>query len=69
MATRVREALESCLDELEDLYSRGIFTRDELKAVVKRRTAMEYAIVRKRPTVQDFTRYIDYEMVWHKEEL
>ena len=65
MAERVREALESCLDELEDLHSRGIFTREELKMVVKRRTAMEYTIVKKKPALRDFLRYIDYEMVIH----
>ena len=54
--------MESMVHELDALHERGLFTKQELQEVVKRRTACEYAI--RRPggmtTSADFFRYFEY---------
>ena len=62
MASAVKEMLESTLDELEDLHTRGLFSREEIKEVVRRRTVLEYALHRRRPRLGDFMRSVEYEM-------
>ena len=57
----VRSVLEGSLDELEDLHARGVFTKTELREVVKRRTEMEYALARRKPNIGDYERAIEYE--------
>nr|KAJ3421289.1 U3 snoRNP protein [Polyrhizophydium stewartii] len=49
------------LPELEDLERRCIFTKAEIKSIVKKRTAHEYAIHRKIAKKGDFLAYIEYE--------
>ena len=64
MADAVRQILESMVPELDALHERGIFTREELKEVVRRRTDFEYAT--RRPSGKtkpvDFMRYVEYEL-------
>ncbi|KAJ3331442.1 U3 snoRNP protein [Blyttiomyces sp. JEL0837] len=62
MAETVHFYLERMVPELEDLEQRGIFTKDEIKAIVKRRTALEYAVHRRIGRRADFLRYIEYEV-------
>ncbi|KAJ3414189.1 pheromone processing endoprotease [Chytridiales sp. JEL 0842] len=62
MADSVQFHLERMLPELEDLENKGIFGKDEIKAIVKRRTAFEYAIHRRISRRADYLRYIEYEM-------
>ncbi|QDZ18607.1 U3 small nucleolar RNA-associated protein 6 [Chloropicon primus] len=63
MADAVRNVLESMVPELDALHERGLFTRQELQEVVKRRTECEYAIRRSggKTTAADFMRYLEYE--------
>ena len=55
--------MESMVPELDALHERGLFTKQELQEVVKRRTACEYAIRRPggKTTAADFIRYVEYE--------
>eukprot|EP00053_Salpingoeca_punica_P022449 m.214506 g.214506 ORF g.214506 m.214506 type:complete len:656 (+) comp34964_c0_seq1:152-2119(+) len=62
MAEAVRQQLENQLDELEDLRRRGLFSLDEIRHIVKRRKAFEYALRRRQPQKVDFLRYIQYEL-------
>ena len=59
----MRHVLESMVPELDALHDRGLFTRQELQEVVKRRTECEYAIRRPggKSTAADFIRYLEYE--------
>ena len=62
MADRVAPLLEAMVPELDDLQRRGIFDAEEIRSIVKRRTAFEYALVRRQPLKEDFLRYARYEM-------
>ncbi|KAJ3064550.1 U3 snoRNP protein, partial [Rhizoclosmatium hyalinum] len=62
MAEQVQFHLEKMIPELEDLEQRGIFTKAEIKEIVKRRTAHEYAIHRRIGRRADFLKYIEYEI-------
>uniref|UniRef100_A0A1D1Z1E6 U3 small nucleolar RNA-associated protein 6 n=1 Tax=Anthurium amnicola TaxID=1678845 RepID=A0A1D1Z1E6_9ARAE len=61
MADVVQFRLERMVDELEDLEGRGLFRRDEIAEVVRRRRDFEYRLKRPRPLKQDFLAYVDYE--------
>ncbi|KAI9482362.1 U3 snoRNP protein [Coemansia sp. RSA 989] len=61
MAEIVQYRLEQMVGELEDLERRGLFTKNELKAIVKKRTKFEYALRRRRACRADFLRYVEYE--------
>lgn len=53
--------LERMVNELEDLESRGIFSRGEIAEIVKQRRKFEYRLKRPSPLKQDYLAYIDYE--------
>ncbi|KAJ6819684.1 U3 small nucleolar RNA-associated protein 6-like protein [Iris pallida] len=61
MADVVQYRLERMADELDDLHSRGLFTRPELSRIVSRRRDFEYRLKRPSPLKSDFLLYIDYE--------
>ncbi|GAB2301069.1 hypothetical protein Dimus_035105 [Dionaea muscipula] len=61
MADVVQLRLERMVPELEDLEERGIFTRQEIAEIVKRRRKFEYRIQRPSPLKQDYLAYIEYE--------
>ncbi|XP_022089355.1 U3 small nucleolar RNA-associated protein 6 homolog isoform X2 [Acanthaster planci] len=62
MAEFVHQNLEETLLELEQLERVGLFTKVEIKTIVKKRTGFEYRLVRLRKDKQDFLRYIQYEV-------
>ncbi|KAJ3073211.1 U3 snoRNP protein [Podochytrium sp. JEL0797] len=62
MAESVRFHLEKMIPELEDLEQRGVFNKAEIKEIVKRRTAHEYAIHRRIGRRADYLKYIEYEI-------
>ncbi|TPX36777.1 hypothetical protein SeMB42_g07052 [Synchytrium endobioticum] len=62
MAEQVQYHLERMLPELRDLEERGIFTKVEIKSIVKSRTSFEYSIHRRIVSKSDFLRYICYEI-------
>ena len=49
------------MDELEDLQVRGIFSREEIRKIVRMRTDFEYRLQARAPDKLDFLRYIKYE--------
>ncbi|EFJ19658.1 hypothetical protein SELMODRAFT_419083 [Selaginella moellendorffii] len=61
MADTVNAYLERMLPELEDLEKWGLFTRSEIKEVVRRRREFEYHLKRPSRIRDDFLRYVDYE--------
>ncbi|KAJ2051712.1 U3 snoRNP protein [Coemansia sp. S16] len=62
MAEIVQYHLEQMVGELEDLERRKLFTKPELKSIVKKRTKFEYGLRRRRVSRADFLRYIEYEI-------
>nr|GAT57755.1 predicted protein [Mycena chlorophos] len=59
---RVHFQQEQMLDELKDLVEKGIFTKQETKQILKKRTEFEAALVRRVAKKTDFLRYVSYEM-------
>ena len=57
-----QQQIERQLPALEDLLERGIFTRDELQAVVAARREHEHVLARRTPLKADFLRAIAYEL-------
>ncbi|KAJ7782891.1 U3 small nucleolar RNA-associated protein 6-domain-containing protein [Mycena metata] len=59
---RVQFQQEQMLAELKDLVEKNIFTKQESKQVMKKRTQFETALVRRVAKKADFLRYAAYEM-------
>ncbi|KAJ3530930.1 hypothetical protein NM688_g7645 [Phlebia brevispora] len=59
---RVQFQQEQMLAELKDLVQKGLFTQQEVKQIMKRRTAFETALVRRVAKKNDYLRYAAYEM-------
>ncbi|KAM6377133.1 U3 small nucleolar RNA-associated protein 6 homolog isoform 1-T1 [Pluvialis apricaria] len=62
MAERIEQRLEDRVPELEQLERVGLFTRKEIRAVLRRASALEYKIQRRALRKQDFINYIQYEI-------
>ncbi|KZS98366.1 hypothetical protein SISNIDRAFT_404625 [Sistotremastrum niveocremeum HHB9708] len=54
------------LAELKDFVEKGMFTKEETKAIVKKRTAYETTLIRRIPRKVDYIRYIEYEEALEK---
>lgn len=62
MAEHVQAALDQMVEPLQDLQDRGVFSVDEIRAVVNRRRDSEYALRRRATRKADFLRYLQAEM-------
>uniref|UniRef100_A0A8C8DBQ1 UTP6 small subunit processome component n=1 Tax=Oryzias sinensis TaxID=183150 RepID=A0A8C8DBQ1_9TELE len=62
MAEIVQQRIEDRIPELEQLERVGLFTKKEVKSVVKRVTALEYKLHRLIVNKEDFIAYIQYEI-------
>uniref|UniRef100_A0A8B9ZZY3 UTP6 small subunit processome component n=1 Tax=Anas zonorhyncha TaxID=75864 RepID=A0A8B9ZZY3_9AVES len=62
MAERIEQRLEDRIPELEQLERVGLFTPKEIRAVLKKASALEYKIQRRALRKEDFVSYIQYEI-------
>ncbi|NXG65481.1 UTP6 protein, partial [Hemiprocne comata] len=62
MAERIEQRLEDRVPELEQLERVGLFTRKEIRAVLRKASALEYKIQRRALRKEDFINYIQYEI-------
>uniref|UniRef100_A0A3B5AD93 UTP6 small subunit processome component n=1 Tax=Stegastes partitus TaxID=144197 RepID=A0A3B5AD93_9TELE len=62
MAEIVQQRIEDRIPELEQLERVGLFTKKEVKSIIKRITAMEYKLTRLAVKKEDFIAYIQYEI-------
>lgn len=62
MGDLIQKLMEEMIPELDDLQAKGLFSPTEIKTIVKRRTDFEYRIKAKIPNLDDFLRYIQYEV-------
>ncbi|CAG0916680.1 unnamed protein product [Notodromas monacha] len=62
MAEEVQKALEDMIPEMEEMQRTGLFTEDEIRAMVRKKKHFEYKIRRFRKRKEDFLSYIDYEV-------
>uniref|UniRef100_A0A668AL30 UTP6 small subunit processome component n=1 Tax=Myripristis murdjan TaxID=586833 RepID=A0A668AL30_9TELE len=62
MAEIVQQRIEDRIPELEQLERVGLFTKNEVKSIIKRVTALEYKLHRLIINKEDFIAYIQYEI-------
>ncbi|XP_062507486.1 U3 small nucleolar RNA-associated protein 6 homolog [Corticium candelabrum] len=62
MAEVVQRNLEARLDELDELERKGLFSREEIRTIVRKRRNFEYQINRRIVQKEDYLRYIQYEI-------
>ncbi|XP_068007139.1 U3 small nucleolar RNA-associated protein 6 homolog [Melanerpes formicivorus] len=62
MAERVEQRVEDRVPELEQLERVGLFTRKEIRAILRKASALEYKIQRRALRKEDFINYIQYEI-------
>ncbi|XP_045903492.1 U3 small nucleolar RNA-associated protein 6 homolog [Micropterus dolomieu] len=62
MAEIVQQRIEERIPELEQLERVGLFTKKEVKSIIKRATALEYKLHRLIISKEDFIAYIQYEI-------
>lgn len=62
MAEIVQRRIEERIPELEQLERVGLFTKKEVKSIVKKATALEYKLHRLIVNKEDFIAYIQYEI-------
>ncbi|CAL1601610.1 unnamed protein product [Knipowitschia caucasica] len=62
MAEVVQQRIEERIPELEQLERVGLFTKKEVKSIIKRATALEYKLHRLMLNKEDFIAYIQYEI-------
>ncbi|KAH7108205.1 U3 small nucleolar RNA-associated protein 6-domain-containing protein [Auriculariales sp. MPI-PUGE-AT-0066] len=59
---RVQFQQEQMLPELRDLEDRKLFSKDEVRQILKKRTAFETALVRRVAKKSDYLQYLAYEI-------
>ncbi|KAL6032573.1 hypothetical protein STEG23_036062, partial [Scotinomys teguina] len=62
MAEIIQERIEDRIPELEQLERIGLFSRAEIKAVIKKASDLEYKIQRRTLLKEDFINYVQYEV-------
>ncbi|XP_062401136.1 U3 small nucleolar RNA-associated protein 6 homolog isoform X2 [Sardina pilchardus] len=62
MAELVQRRIEERIPELEQLERVGLFTKKEIKSMLKRTTALEYKLHRRDISKDDFIAFIQYEI-------
>jgi len=66
MADAVQALMEEMVPELQNFVEHGILSKDEVRALVKKRTDFEYRLRRRAAERRDFERYIEYEMTFER---
>jgi U3 small nucleolar RNA-associated protein 6 len=69
MADKVNILLESMIPELEVLVQTGIFSKGEVKMILKKRRYYEYQFERKDLTKTEFFKAIRYEKILDRRRL
>ncbi|KAJ8264084.1 hypothetical protein GJAV_G00144920 [Gymnothorax javanicus] len=62
MAEIIQQRIEDRIPELEQLERVGLFTKNEVKAMIKKATALEYKLHRATISKEDFITYIQHEI-------
>lgn len=62
MAEVVFQNLEGMIPELEDLERQGVFSKEELRMIIRRRTDFEYKLQKRVVEKPDLLAYLEYEL-------
>ncbi|ODV62583.1 snoRNA-binding rRNA-processing protein UTP6 ASCRUDRAFT_74938 [Ascoidea rubescens DSM 1968] len=60
MSDKARYYLEKSLPEIKDLQEKGLFTKNEIRMILQKKTTFEYSVA-SNPKVLHFLRYIEFE--------
>ena len=66
MADRVRFVMERMASTLAKMLNMGVFTKEEIKSIVKKRTDFEYVLMRRQLYEKDFDAYLQFELKLNK---
>ena len=66
MAESIDFRLEQSIPELQDLVNKELFTQDQVKSIIKKRTQHEHTLLRPSAKKADYLRYITYEQSLEK---
>ncbi|AGO14115.1 AaceriAER317Wp [[Ashbya] aceris (nom. inval.)] len=61
MSSKARYYLEQCIPEVSDLVDSGLFTKNEVSAIMKKRTDFEHRLNSRGSSTSDYLKYIEYE--------
>lgn len=62
MSDRARYFLEQTIPEMEDMLKKGLIDKNEIRMIVKKRTDFEHQIDARKPDLQDYLSYIEFEV-------
>src|SRR5271156_2171265 len=66
MAESIDFRLEQSIPELQDLVNKELFTQEQVKSIIKKRTQHEHTLLRPSAKKADYLRYITYEQSLEK---
>lgn len=61
MSAKVRYYLEQTVPELEDLQKKGLFDKNEINLIMRKRTDFEHRLASRGSKTRDYLKYVDYE--------
>lgn len=61
MADKVQRVMEDMVPELLDLGKRKVFSKEEIREIIKHRRNFEYKIASRTPILRDFLEYLSHE--------
>ncbi|KAL6950036.1 hypothetical protein ACO0QE_000706 [Hanseniaspora vineae] len=59
--SKARYYLEQCIPEVDDLVTQGIFTKQEVGSIMRKRTDFEHRLCSRGSSINDYVRYVNYE--------
>ena len=59
--SKTRYYLEQCIPEMDDLVEKGLFTKNEVSLIMKKRTDFEHRLNSRGSSINDYIKYINYE--------
>ncbi|SCV03588.1 LAME_0H11628g1_1 [Lachancea meyersii CBS 8951] len=61
MSSKARYYLEQAIPEVDDLVDKGLFTKNEVSTIMKRRTDFEHRLNSRGSRIEDYEKYIEFE--------
>ncbi|CCC70614.1 hypothetical protein NCAS_0F01300 [Naumovozyma castellii] len=61
MSSKTRYYLEQCIPEMDDLVEKGLFTKNEVSLIMRKRTDFEHRLNSRGSSINDYMKYIVYE--------
>ncbi|SCU94389.1 LADA_0G08240g1_1 [Lachancea dasiensis] len=61
MSSKARYYLEQAIPEVDDLVAKGLFTKNEVSSIMKKRTDFEHRLNSRGSRIEDYEKYVDFE--------